>query len=70
MTERSLEKKTIILPVLKRDENTLMPLIYKFISKKCDILCLDQWTSYISLKGKGNRHHTVNHKKNFVEPKK
>ncbi|KAG0418046.1 hypothetical protein EQH57_0821 [Dictyocoela roeselum] len=51
-----------------RTAQTLQPLIKLNIEKKTDIVS-DMWKSYIGIEDKGYKHWTVNHSKNFVNPK-
>ena len=52
----------------KRDSKTLIPIIKRNAIEGSDIHS-DEWRAYRKLKTQGYTHHTVNHKKNFVNPK-
>ena len=51
----------------KRDKETLIPLIEKYVVKGSTIIT-DCWASYKCLKDLGYKHETVNHSENFVDP--
>ena len=56
-----------LVKVEKRDKNTLIPLIEKYVEKGSTIIT-DCWASYNSLDQLGYKHKTVNHSENFVDP--
>ena len=51
----------------KRDKETLIPLIEKYVEKGSTIIT-DCWASYKCLKDLGYKHETVNPSENFVDP--
>ena len=57
-----------MVPVVKRDAKTLLPRISKWIAKG-SIIHSDCWKAYTELKNMGYKHVTVNHSKEFVNPK-
>lgn len=61
-------KSTILIPVEKRDYQTLIPIIEMFVRKDSKIVITDMWKGYSSLKDKGFDHKMINHSKNFVAP--
>ena len=60
-------KKAFYVPVQKRDAETLIECIQKWVLLGTTIIT-DCWKAYGSLKDLGYEHFTVNHKKNFVDP--
>ena len=66
--EKNNEKKVFMVPVMDRKQNTLLPIISKWI-KKGSIIHSDCWKSYNRLGKMGYTHVTVNHSKEFVNPK-
>lgn len=60
-------KECFMIPVEKRDKNTLLPIIQRFIRPGTTIVS-DLWKAYNCLKDVGYRHLTVNHSLNFVDP--
>lgn len=56
-----------LVPVDKRDRETLIPIIQKYILPGTTIIS-DCWRAYNELKNIGFDHYTVNHSKNFVDP--
>ncbi|KAL4512273.1 hypothetical protein ABPG72_005275 [Tetrahymena utriculariae] len=62
--------RTILIPVEKRDQYTLVPLITKFVSKLSLMVCTDQWKAYCSLKEQGFYHQSINNSQNLVVPLK
>ena len=53
--------------VEKRDANTLIPIINRWINKDCQFLISDEWRAYKGLKKLGYNHETIKHKDNFVD---
>ena len=62
--EKNNKSKVFMIPVKKRDEKTLMPIIKKFI-KPGSIIHSDCWKAYTKLEKNGYTHLTVNHSKEF-----
>ena len=60
-------KKVFTIPVEKRDKETLLKNIKKYIKPQTKIIT-DCWKGYIDLKHNGYQHETVNHKKYFKDP--
>ncbi|CAI6359861.1 unnamed protein product [Macrosiphum euphorbiae] len=55
------------LYVLRRDKNTLLPIILR----ECEassVIHSDEWAAYRCLKDNGYIHNTVNHQQNYVDP--
>ena len=63
------KKKRFIVPLLdqRRDADTLIPIIQKFILPKT-IIISDAWRAYNKLKDYGYEHKIINHSVNFVDP--
>ena len=61
-------KSIFLVKVEKRDKETLIPLIEKYIEKG-SIIISDCWAAYKCLDKLGYKHQTVNHSENFVDPK-
>lgn len=57
-------KKGVVLYVVKRDKQTLVPLIQQYVAEGSDIWT-DKWAAYQGLDKLGYIHHTVNHSKEF-----
>ena len=57
------------MPVMKRDAETLLPIIQAFIHPE-SIIMTDKWGTYNSIDQleQGYQHQTVNHSKNLVDP--
>jgi hypothetical protein len=53
--------------VQKRDKETLILLIEKYVEKGSTFIT-DCWASYTCLKDLGYKHETVNHSENCVDP--
>lgn len=53
-------RKCVMVAVDKRDENTLLPVIKKWI-KPGTLIISDCWKAYINLEKHGYFHSTVNH---------
>lgn len=58
-------RKSFMVAVDKRDEETLLPVIKKWIQPGTLIIS-DCWKAYINLEKHGYKHSTVNHSKEFV----
>ena len=58
-------RKCFLIAVDKRDEQTLLPLIQKWIKPGTTIIS-DCWKAYCNLEKYGYTHRTVNHSKEFV----
>ena len=56
-----------LIPVANRSEETLLPLIQKYVAAG-SIIYTDQWAAYNRLSQVGFQHGTVNHSLNFVDP--
>jgi transposase-like protein len=68
MVERnSSPPKCVLLCVDSRDEDTLIPLIKKFILPDTTIVS-DCWSSYQNLERHGYHHIAVNHSQTFKDP--
>jgi len=67
--ERTDSRRFFAVPVMKRDAETLLPIIQAFIHPQ-SIIMSDKWSAYnnISKLEEGYDHQTVNHSKNFVDP--
>ena len=61
-------KSIFLVKVEKRDKETLIPLIEKYIEKGSTTIS-DCWVAYKCLDKLGNKHETVNYSENFVDPK-
>lgn len=59
--------KFFLVPVEKRDKETLIPIIQKYILPGTTIIS-DCLAAYDELKDIGFDHYTVNHSENFVDP--
>ena len=66
--EKYDKSKIFMVPVAKRDAQTLLPIISEWIAKG-SIIHSDCWKVYSQLKNMGYHHVTVNHSKKFVNPK-
>ena len=68
-----MSKRKLILPLLhggetlRRDKETLIPLIQKYI-RLSSIMMSDCWATYSSLSQLGFTHRQINHSNNFVDP--
>ena len=64
-------RDVFVVPVKKRDKGTLLPLIRKFVHPHTTIYT-DSWSSYAGMEKELSDmrifHHSVNHKKKFVNP--
>ena len=58
-------RKSFLIPVDKRDEHTLLPIIQKWIKPGTTIIS-DCWKAYTNLGKYGYTHRTVNHSEEFV----
>ena len=58
-------RKYFLLPVEKRDESTLLPIIQQWIEPG-SIIVSDCWKAYLNLEKQGYIHRTLNHSKEFV----
>lgn len=56
-----------MIPVIKRDANTLVPIIQSWCPPG-GIINSDCWGAYNNLDQLGFEHYTVNHSQNFVNP--
>jgi transposase-like protein len=56
-----------LIPVASRDQDTLLPIISKFVAPRTVILS-DCWKGYNGLEELGYTHMTVNHSKHFADP--
>ena len=62
---RNTIKKVFMIPVHNRKQNTLIPLIQKWIQPG-SIIHSDCWKSYNKLSKLGYTHITINHSKEFM----
>lgn len=70
-----VSKKLFVVPLInedtgetqKRDKQTLVPLIEKYI-RRGSVIISDCWKAYSGLEELGFTHRTINHSKNFVDP--
>ena len=61
-------KKCFLVPVARRDTQTLLPIINEFILPRTTIHS-DEWRAYTALRNNPDYTHlTVNHSVNFVDP--
>ncbi|KAK3852955.1 hypothetical protein Pcinc_040477 [Petrolisthes cinctipes] len=60
-------KSTFLVPVEKRDKDTLLQIIKDKIEPG-SIIISDCWKAYNCLQDEGYQHLTVNHSVNFVDP--
>ena len=58
-------RKCFLVAVERRDEETLLPIIQKWIEPGT-IIVSDCWKAYCNLEKHGYVHRTVNHSKEFV----
>ena len=65
--EKNNRSKIFMVPVEKRDKDTLLPIIQRFIAKG-SVIISDCWKSYDCLKDHGYTHKTVNHSEHFKDP--
>lgn len=63
--EKKDHSKVFMVPVKRRDQKTLLPIIQKWIAPG-SIIHSDCWKSYNKLSSLGYTHLTVNHSKEFV----
>jgi transposase-like protein len=61
------QKKGFLFPVLRRNAETLIPLIEAHVVRGSEIHT-DKHRAYSTLRQRGWVHKTVNHKANFVDP--
>jgi transposase-like protein len=61
-------KKMFLLPIEKRDVDSIDNIIKKFV-KKDTAIYTDCWKGYNNLKNIRYKHFTVNHSKHFKDPK-
>lgn len=57
-----------LVPVERRNEETLLPLIKQYIKPGTTIMS-DKWAAYNKLGEMGYKHLTVNHSKHFKDPR-
>ena len=60
-------KNGFLIPVPRRDAQTLYPIIQQWIAPG-SIIHSDMWAAYNNLNQLGYQHQTVNHTYNFVDP--
>ena len=60
-------KKIFMVRVPRRNKETLLPIIHKFI-KPGTLIVSDEWKAYWDLSEQGYEHESVCHKNNFVSP--
>ena len=64
-----MSKKRFLVPLIdqRRDSETLIPLIQKFIKPK-SLIISDSWRAYTELNCLDYTHKVINHSENFVCP--
>jgi transposase-like protein len=67
MVERTSQRKIVLIPVNKRDSNSLISLIKQYVLPG-SIIYTDGWRGYARLSEYNYQHFIVNHSKNFVDP--
>lgn len=67
MVERTVDRKLILIPIDKRDKETLHRLINLFVKKE-SIIYTDKWRGYLGIETDGYKHKTVNHSLHFKDP--
>jgi transposase-like protein len=67
MVEKTPLRRMILIPVKKRNGETLMPLIKKYVHPE-SIIHTDKWRGYNGLSSIGFTHYSVNHSKHKVDP--
>ena len=67
MVERTPERRIVLIPVDKRDKETLEKVIIKYVHRE-SIIYSDCWKAYNNLYFYFDAHLNVNHSKNFVDP--
>ena len=67
MVERTVDRKLILIPIDKRDKETLHRLINLFVKKE-SIIYTDKWRGYLGIETDGYKHETVNHSLHFKDP--
>lgn len=66
--ERTIERKTFMVPVADRSAATLLPIIANYVEIG-SIIYTDLWRGYINLENELRiLHFTVNHSETFVDP--
>ena len=67
LVEWTLERKIVLLPLENRKEETLTPLIEKYVHPHSYIYT-DGWAAYRNLSASFSQHLSVNHSLHFVDP--
>jgi transposase-like protein len=67
MVEKTPERRIICVSVHKRDGETLLSIIKKYVHPD-SIIYSDKWGGYINLTELGYAHFSVNHSNYFVDP--
>ncbi|KCZ76090.1 hypothetical protein H311_02917 [Anncaliia algerae PRA109] len=67
MTERTNERRIILLAVPDRKKETLIDILKKYVYKE-SIIYSDSFRSYSSIKNEFAAHYMVNHSLYFVDP--
>ena len=57
--------RVMLVPAHKRDANTLVPIIEKYVIPG-NVIITDQWGGYEPLTRLGFNHYTVNHSKEYA----
>lgn len=66
--ERTAERKVFLVHVEKRDAQTLLDAINRYV-RPGSIIYTDMWKAYMGLRDNPSfEHHTVNHSLHFVDP--
>ncbi|KAG0438303.1 hypothetical protein DMUE_3176 [Dictyocoela muelleri] len=63
----SVPSKSFMVPVERRNATNLLPIISR-VCKLGSIIHTDIWAAYDGLSLLGFRHHTVCHRRNFINP--
>ena len=63
-----MNKKNSMAYLVDREILTLDPIILAHVPINCPLLLSDGYSSYINLRERHGYNHSVNHKKNFVNP--
>ncbi|KCZ78338.1 hypothetical protein H311_00633, partial [Anncaliia algerae PRA109] len=61
------KKESILVPVERRNANTLIPIILKYMMPGY-MFVSDAWAAYLNISNYGYSHFVVNYFENFVDP--